>query len=130
MTGKQRLCNCPVLAHFFMSHRTSFCNNALQCNVHHIQQGVFMCIVFFSFQKPVSRNSHFIHCTKFNHCHHLNTKMRHMAPIKKEIKDFKQRKTNTFKVNRTNTERYKSSSIPYMQNLLNQKKQLPLVPKC
>ena len=50
----------------------------------------------------------------------LNTKMRHMFPLRNETRELKRRKTEKYKVNRANTERYKNSSIPFMQHLLNQ----------
>ena len=52
-----------------------------------------------------------------------NSKMNHMFPIRKETRIQKRRKTEFYIVKKTNTERLKKSSIPYMQNLLNKHKE-------
>ena len=48
-----------------------------------------------------------------------NNKVRSMFPLRKEIRDQRRRHTERFLVQKTNTERLKRSSIPFMQNLLN-----------
>ena len=48
-----------------------------------------------------------------------NEKVKNFVPRLKPIHQMKKRKQKKFKVNKTNTVRYKKSAIPYMQNLLN-----------
>ena len=49
--------------------------------------------------------------------------MNHMFPVRREARIQKRRKTEFYVVKKTNTERLKQSSIPYMQNLLNKYKE-------
>ena len=47
-------------------------------------------------------------------------KMKDMFPLRRENRNEKRRHTNKYKVNMANTSRFKTSSIPYMQNILNE----------
>ena len=49
-----------------------------------------------------------------------NKRMKSMFPLRNELRYHKRRFTEKYKVNRENTQRLKSSSIPYMQGLLNE----------
>ena len=46
--------------------------------------------------------------------------MKYMFPLRKEMRSDIRRHTEKYHVRKTNTERYRKSAIPYMQNLLNQ----------
>ena len=45
--------------------------------------------------------------------------IKEMFPVRKENRNEKRRHTNKYHTNMANTTRYKKSSIPYMQNILN-----------
>ena len=49
----------------------------------------------------------------------MNKKIRHMFPLRKEIRLSKRRKTEKYVVRKARTNRLKNSAIPYLQNLLN-----------
>ena len=50
-------------------------------------------------------------------------KMKEMFPLNVKNTELKIRFKETYKVNKANTERYKQSAIPYLQNLLNEDEQ-------
>ena len=49
--------------------------------------------------------------------------MKELFPLNVKNTELKIRFKETYKVNRANTERYKQSAIPYLQNLLNEDEQ-------
>ena len=49
-----------------------------------------------------------------------NPKVKHMVPLRTEFREDTRRHTETYKTHRANTQRLKTSTIPYMQNQLNQ----------
>ena len=49
--------------------------------------------------------------------------MKEMFPLNVKNTELKIRFKETYKVNKANTERYKQSAIPYLQNLLNEDEQ-------
>ena len=49
-----------------------------------------------------------------------NKIMKSKFPLRNELRYHKRRFTEKYKVNRSNTQRLESSSIPYMQGLLNE----------
>ena len=59
-------------------------------------------------------------CLRFAQNCLKNEKVSDLFPQKKNMHQMRKRKTQKFKVNKTNTKRYQRSAIPYMQNLLNQ----------
>ena len=59
-------------------------------------------------------------CLKFAKNCLKNEKMRKMFPLASKQHNMNTRLKEKFKVNKAKTERYRKSSIPYMQNLLNQ----------
>ena len=59
-------------------------------------------------------------CLRFAQNCLKNEKVSNLFPKKKNMHQMRKRKTQKFKVNKTNTKRYQRSAIPYMQNLLNQ----------
>ena len=58
-------------------------------------------------------------CLKFARKCHKNTQTNDNCEKKDTNHIMELRNTEVYKVNRANTERYKSSSVPYMQRLLN-----------
>ena len=58
-------------------------------------------------------------CLKFAKKCLKNDKVRNLFPKNKTNHRMKKRKVKLFKTNRTNTQRYRRSAIPYMQELLN-----------
>ena len=50
---------------------------------------------------------------------YADEKLKKFFPVKKSEHKMKKRKTMKFKTNKTRTERYRKSAIPYMQRLLN-----------
>ena len=45
--------------------------------------------------------------------------VKYMFPVRKEYRNEKRRHTNKYKINMANTTRYKKSTIPHMQQILN-----------
>ena len=49
-----------------------------------------------------------------------NPKVKHMLPLRTEYREDTRRHTEVYKTHRANTQRLKTSTIPYMQKILNQ----------
>ena len=58
-------------------------------------------------------------CLKFAKNCLKNEKMKQIFPLGNKKHSMNTRLKEKFKVNKANTERYRKSAIPYMQNLLN-----------
>ena len=63
-------------------------------------------------------------CLKFAKNCLKDEKLKKFFPVKKSEHKMKKRKTMKFKTNKTRTERYRKSAIPYMQRLLNKEDNL------
>ena len=58
-------------------------------------------------------------CLKFAKNCLKNDKMKQLFPLAKKEHSMHTRSREKFKVNKSNTERYRKSAVPYMQRLLN-----------
>ena len=63
-------------------------------------------------------------CLKFAKNCLKDEKLKKLFPVKKSEHKMKKRNTMKFKTNKTRTERYRKSAIPYMQRLLNKEENL------